>query len=427
MYSNYPQNIKSNKNEGPSDNYAGRAHRKEKLKNNKQNNNNIYNEQLFQNTKNKIKVTLFKNGFILNDGDFMDKKIPENRKFIEQIERGVIPQKFINQGINDLGILLENRKDEEFIANTIPSNIQNYTQGNLYSNSTNINQNIYDNNIYSNINNILNTNAQYNEIKINPPIVYDQGQNFNNLYNMDNISYQNQNQINEMIRNDLYNTNKNEIKLVNKKIPIKSEKKPVKKNDEEIVDIKNITRTPLGMRGNRINIFPEKGKESEDPQQKLRKSIDSHERGKRNFRTFTSWIKEEKAKEEEEKKSKGQKQQEKIPEEKDEKKFVPFGGAGFLIDNVNIEGLHVNKEIKKSINKQYPICRFNIRLFNGEIITCEFNYTHTLRDIYIYVKKISGSNNFLLLEGFPPKPLNQLNKTIKELKLDNTTLTQKIN
>ena len=50
------------------------------------------------------------------------------------------------------------------------------------------------------------------------------------------------------------------------------------------------------MRGNRINIFPEKGKESEDPQQKLRKSIDSHERGKRNFRTFTSWIKEEKAK-----------------------------------------------------------------------------------------------------------------------------------
>ena len=427
MYSNYPQNIKSNKNEGPSDNYAGRAHRKEKLKNNKQNNNNIYNEQLFQNTKNKIKVTLFKNGFILNDGDFMDKKVPENRKFIEQIERGVIPQKFINQGINDLGILLENRKDEEFIANTIPSNIHNYTQGNLYSNSTNINQNIYDNNIYSNINNILNTNAQYNEIKINPPIVYDQGQNFNNLYNMDNISYQNQNQINEMIRNDLYNTNKNEIKLVNKKIPIKSEKKPVKKNDEEIVDIKNITRTPLGMRGNRINIFPEKGKESEDPQQKLRKSIDSHERGKRNFRTFTSWIKEEKAKEEEEKKNKGQKQQEKIPEEKDEKKFVPFGGAGFLIDNVNIEGLHVNKEIKKSINKQYPICRFNIRLFNGEIITCEFNYTHTLRDIYIYVKKISGSNNFLLLEGFPPKPLNQLNKTIKELKLDNTTLTQKIN
>ena len=46
--------------------------------------------------------------------------------------------------------------------------------------------------------------------------------------------------------------------------------------------------------------------------------------------------------------------------------------------------------------------------------------------IYIYVKKISGSNNFILLEGFPPKPLNQLNKTIQELKLDNTTLTQKI-
>ena len=127
-----------------------------------------------------------------------------------------------------------------------------------------------------------------------------------------------------------------------------------------------------------------------------------------------------------EKKNKGQKQQEAIPEEKEEKKFIPFGGVGFLIDNVNIEGLHVNKDLKKSINTQFPTCHFNIRLFNGEIITCEFNYTHTLRDIYIYVKKISGSNNFILLEGFPPKPLNQLNKTIQELKLDNTTLTQKI-
>ena len=190
------------------------------------------------------------------------------------------------------------------------------------------------------------------------------------------------------------------------------------------MDINIMSRTPIGMRGNRINIFPEK--ESEDPHKKLRKSIDSHKKGTKNFRTFTSWIREEKAKEEEEKKNKGQKKQETNPEEKEEKKFIPFGGVGFLIDNVNIEGLHVNKDLKKSINTQFPICHFNIRLFNGEIITCEFNYTHTLRDIYIYVKKISGSNNFILLEGFPPKPLNQLNKTIQELKLDNTTLTQKI-
>ena len=309
------------------------------------------------------------------------------------------------------------------MCNIIPTNIQNYTQGNLNINSTNINQNIYNNNIYPNTNNI--PNIKYNNIKINPPIVLDKEQNLNNLYNMNNYSYQHQ--INDVFRNDfnnLNNKNKNQIKLENRRIPIKSEKKITKKNEKEKMDINIMSRTPIGMRGNRINIFPEK--ESEDPHKKLRKSIDSHKKGTKNFRTFTSWIREEKAKEEEEKKNKGQKKQETNPEEKDEKKFIPFGGVGFLIDNVNIEGLHVNKDLKKSINTQFPICHFNIRLFNGEIITCEFNYTHTLRDIYIYVKKISGSNNFILLEGFPPKPLNQLNKTIQELKLDNTTLTQKI-
>ena len=112
--------------------------------------------------------------------------------------------------------------------------------------------------------------------------------------------------------------------------------------------------------------------------------------------------------------------------EKEEKKFVAFGGEGFLVSNVNVDGLYVKKDLKKSINQRIPVYHFNIRLFNGEIIKCEFNQTHTLKDVYIYVKKISGSNNFVLLEGFPPRPLDQYNKTIKELKLENTTLTQKI-
>ena len=111
---------------------------------------------------------------------------------------------------------------------------------------------------------------------------------------------------------------------------------------------------------------------------------------------------------------------------KEEKKFHAFTGAGQSLSSVNTQGLHVDKNVTSNVDKSKPTCKVNIRLFNGEIITCEFNYTHTLRDIYIYVKKISGSNNFILLEGFPPKPLNQLNKTIQELKLDNTTLTQKI-
>ena len=78
------------------------------------------------------------------------------------------------------------------------------------------------------------------------------------------------------------------------------------------------------------------------------------------------------------------------------------------------------------VDEYSPISTFSIRLFNGEIVKCEFNYTQTLRDVYYYIQKISGSRNFHLLDGFPPKPLREYNKCIGELHLDNTILTQKI-
>ena len=75
----------------------------------------------------------------------------------------------------------------------------------------------------------------------------------------------------------------------------------------------------------------------------------------------------------------------------------------------------------------YPTCKINVRLFNGEVVNAEFNSFHTLRDVYYYVRKASGCNNFSLLEGFPPKSLRDYDKTIGDLHLQNTTLTQKIN
>ena len=385
MYNNYPQANKINKKEGPSDNYEAKARRKAKTEiMKKENNINNESEKKFQNTKTKIKVILFKNGFILNNGPFRHISIPENKKFIEQVQRGVIPHELLDKGIDDLGILLENRKDEEYITNQY----QPYMQGNPNRNTMNINQNIYANNLYNNIN--INNNLNPSRASSNPQ------NNFAQIYKI-----------------DYYSGNKNKIKNDNNN--------QTKKTREKIeFDKNNACLTPIGIRGTRKNIFPEN--DLENPEAKNRRSNSGKKKETKNFRTFGSWIKEEKAKEEKMKK-KGQK----IQEENEVKKFVAFEGEGFLIDNVNIEGLHVNKDIKNSINKSLPICNFNIRLFNGEIIKCEFNYTKTLRDVYSYVKKISGSSNFILLEGFPPRPLNQLNKSLKELNLDNTTLTQKIN
>ena len=78
---------------------------------------------------------------------------------------------------------------------------------------------------------------------------------------------------------------------------------------------------------------------------------------------------------------------------------------GQAIGNINTEGLNVQADLKNSVDIFKPICPINIRLFNGEIAKGEFNYSQTLRDIYFYVRKISGSNNFTLLDGFPPVPL----------------------
>ena len=89
--------------------------------------------------------------------------------------------------------------------------------------------------------------------------------------------------------------------------------------------------------------------------------------------------------------------------------------------------LNIHKEIRNKIDTCKPVCTVSVRLFNGEIVKGNFNYTQKLRDLYYFIKKTSGSKDFYLLDGFPPQPLKDYNKTIGELKLENSILTQKIN
>jgi hypothetical protein len=109
------------------------------------------------------------------------------------------------------------------------------------------------------------------------------------------------------------------------------------------------------------------------------------------------------------------------------KLFVPFSGEGKLLGTTNVEGLVVKKNVKNFFDKSKPICTINIRLFNGEIIKERFNRKQILTDIYLFVGKVTGSNNFVLLDGFPPKTLTEYDKTIEDLQLENALLTQKIN
>ena len=50
------------------------------------------NNDEFSKTKDRIKLTLYKNGFTINDGEFRDKNLPQNKKFMEDVEKGEIPR-----------------------------------------------------------------------------------------------------------------------------------------------------------------------------------------------------------------------------------------------------------------------------------------------------------------------------------------------
>ncbi len=286
---------------------------------------NCNGNQEFESTRNKIKIVVYKNGFILNNGPFRDKSIPENAEFLEQVERGVIPHEITGKGISDLGILLINRKTEKYHPH--------------YSNT-----------------NVLNTS-------------------FNNLgqFNYPHQNYQNQN----VLKNEL---NPNQISY------------------------KSTTH--------KKNLDPRK-KSSINVQMSQQLNMSHHHLNHRYDRDEKdNWVHSGEHKEKEKGKKKG---------------FKAFSGVGKIIKHVNMNGLYVNKNVKNNVDTSLPFCTIYIRLFDGEVAKCHFNYYNTLREIYFHVRAISGSSNFHLLDGFPPKPLRDYDKTIYELGLQNSMLTQRIN
>jgi len=59
--------------------------------------------------RNSIKVTLYSNGFSLNDGPFRDCKEEENKLFVQELRQGKIPRELANKYKNDLDVSLEDK------------------------------------------------------------------------------------------------------------------------------------------------------------------------------------------------------------------------------------------------------------------------------------------------------------------------------
>jgi UBX domain-containing protein 1 len=69
------------------------------------------NKEGFSKQDNKIKLTAWKNGFQIDDGEFRSIESDENnKKFMDEVNKGYIPQELVSKGYKDLGIMLEDKK-----------------------------------------------------------------------------------------------------------------------------------------------------------------------------------------------------------------------------------------------------------------------------------------------------------------------------
>jgi len=82
-------------------------------------------------------------------------------------------------------------------------------------------------------------------------------------------------------------------------------------------------------------------------------------------------------------------------------------------------------EIK--VDKTKPITQLQIRLHNGTVKKIQINTTAKVITIFDYVMAIAPiDGTFQLVAGFPPKPIENVNKTIEEADLLDSAITQKI-
>jgi len=387
----------------------------------------------FEKTKNKITLVAFQNGFIINNGPFRDRSIPENNKFMEEVERGNIPHEFTKKGINDLGILLVNRKNEFYYQPYAPiTQITQITQINPI--------------------NPITINPPMNTVKNSNP--YNQFVNFefdkSNLINNVNKSTS-RNIINNYSVNS-YNTNYNiptyrygtQTQKIESNIKNKNQFSQYQFQDPLFVDIDNYgyketnfpipSQTPIGNRNKRKDIFipsipsaPYTERRTYNRYGRYTHSVPKKEI-KNTFGNFqfpsSQCVMDE---------TLFSNNNNESNEGKEFTQFETFNQNNNNVYNTeytttDYQGFNtIQKDYKNTINMFMPSCLLNIILYNGETVKARFNYSQTLADIYFYIKRISGIDTFTIVEGFPPKNLTDYNMTIGELRLDNTIITQKIN
>jgi len=114
----------------------------------------------------------------------------------------------------------------------------------------------------------------------------------------------------------------------------------------------------------------------------------------------------------------------------------PFFTANTNIHEINNNNINNSKNnttttsipekptTKFSVDPNKPKTSIQIRLHNGEKLIAEFNYTHTVSDIYTYLTSIPSSPASFQLMIYPRKILSNHSETIEKAGLINATIVQ---
>lgn len=111
-------------------------------------------------------------------------------------------------------------------------------------------------------------------------------------------------------------------------------------------------------------------------------------------------------------------------------KYVAYSGSGVSMgEEVKAESLGVNAEagVKPDVDDSKETTKIQIRFHNGERVAQVFNVDQRVSDIHTYVMTAAPvDGSYVLVSGFPPKPLSDPNVSIKEAGLKGAQITQKL-
>ncbi|KDO30593.1 hypothetical protein SPRG_04493 [Saprolegnia parasitica CBS 223.65] len=110
-------------------------------------------------------------------------------------------------------------------------------------------------------------------------------------------------------------------------------------------------------------------------------------------------------------------------------KYAAFAGEGQSMGATKVEAAAIVSDAPTAlapVDTTKPTTVIQIRLANGGRVRETFNTTHTVRDIHAVLHREGATGQaYVLMAGFPPKPLVGMDETLQEAGLLGAAITQK--